>query len=177
MEGCIPSCSNSEYLWMLRLYFYFFWFCLPVSLISDFLQWACSAFIIKINYGHGGGSIIRLPEGMGRLWAMIMESQCYKWLLGYKANLCSILPEWFSTCIPLMAHSLLSQPIPYAFLWLPHSGGSTLWSCKFWVFAIASYQVYLLLLPCYNISSTKWSSKKLSPIMPFFCSEFTFQFL
>lgn len=133
-------------------------------------------FYNKINYGHSGG-IIRLPEGMGRLWAMSMESRCYKWLLGYKANLCNILPKWFSTCIPLMAHILLSQPIPYAWLCLPRSGGSTLWSCKFWIFAIASYLVYFLLLPCYNLSSTKWSSKNLSSIMSFFCSKFTFQFL
>lgn len=71
-----------------------------------------------------------------------------------------------------MAESLLSQPIPYACLWLPRNGGFTLWSHKFWIFAIASYLAYFLLLPCYNLSIlTKWSSKNLS----LSCSKFTFQ--
>lgn len=72
------------------------------------------------------------------------------------------------------AHSLLSQPIPYAHLWLPHNGGSTLWIHRFWIFAIASSLVFLLpLSPLYNLFSTKWPSK--NPRQSLFSSKPIFQ--
>ena len=56
--------------------------------------------------------------------------------------------------------SLLSQPTAYAHLWRPHSGGPALWIHRFWIFAIASYLVFLLPLSLlYNLFSTKRSSK------------------